>query len=123
MSKGTGVGDQGGDQGTQPTTRVYRPGSQPQPALPAAADLFREAKAAGYAAAIVLTSNESARVTAKRQHDIKAALRTLGFASKALESGYKFQDEMAAAKIEAIAKAVALLEREGDLLLQVLTAE
>lgn len=61
------------------------------------------------------------KALAKRRHDIQAALRTLGFTVKALETGYRFDDDKAKAKVDAIAKAVAVLEREGELLLKVLT--
>lgn len=64
--------------------------------------------------------DETRRALAKRRHDVKAALRTLGFTVKALETGYKFDDAAAKAKVDAIAKAVQVLEREGQLLTQVL---
>jgi hypothetical protein len=68
-------------------------------------------------------TDESRKVLAKRRHDVKAALRTWGFTVKALESGYRFDDAMAKAKIDAIAKALAVLERESALLSVILGAD
>ena len=51
----------------------------------------------------------------RRQHDIKGALRTLRFACDGLNHGYRFDDNMAAAKIAAIVKAVSILESEFQL--------
>lgn len=120
--KPDGSGGAAADEGAE-TTRAYRPNDPLPPSLGAALDLFRQARAAGLTATIVLTRTESAKITAKRQHDVKAALRTLSFATKAIESGYRFDDEMAKAKIEAMGKAVALLDRESALLLRVLFTE
>ena len=93
------------------------PGSGRKP-LPALAALLAEAKTDGVAAALVTWdgSPEAAKIMAKKRHDLKAALRTLGFAVKALEGGYHFDDDSAAAKIDAIAKATQLLTAEGELL-------
>ena len=90
--------------------------------LSALTGLYAEAQAAGLTLAAVTypATSEARKVLAKRRHDIKAALRTLGFTVKALEGGYAFQDDKAAAKIEAIAKAVAVLEREGQTLVSIL---
>ncbi len=63
-------------------------------------------------------SAESVKITAKRRHDLKAALRTLAFTVKALQDGYTFQDEAAGAKIDAIARAVRVLELEGEAMLR-----
>ena len=92
------------------------------PSLTALTALFGEARTAGLTVTLVshVTSSEEDKALAKRRHDVKAALRTLGFTVKALESGYHFQDDKAAAKIDAIAKAVAILEREGHLLVELL---
>lgn len=67
------------------------------------------------------TDQGTKKLLSKRRHDLKAALRTLGFAVQALEAGYRFDDTKAAAKIEAIAKAVQVLERESEFLTKVLT--
>lgn len=92
------------------------------PEVPAAAEVYRQAREAGLQAVVVLSPSapEARKVMAKRRHDIKAALRTLGFTLKALETGYRFQDDKAAAKIDAIAKAIQVLDKEGDLLARIL---
>lgn len=100
--------------------QVHSSTGKPPAHLPAAAKLFLEAATAGQSAVVVTAPAESSKLMAKRRHDLKAALRTLGFTVKALQTGYTFQDDAAAAKIEAIAKAVLIIEREGDLLLRVL---
>jgi hypothetical protein len=82
--------------------------------------LATEAEAEGKAVSILAAPVESRKIMAKRRHDLKAALRTLGFTVEALKAGYTFQDEAAAAKVEAIAKAVQVLEREATLLTRAL---
>ncbi len=97
---------------------IVRPGDSCPPALPAMSQLFQQAKSTNLVPVVLLygADNPTARALAKRRHDVKAALRTLGFAVNALTSGYTFQDELAASKIDAITRAVQLLERESDLL-------
>ncbi len=92
------------------------------PELPSLGPLLDEARRAGLDALLVVSprTEEASRALAKRRHDVKAALRTLGFSLKALETGYRFDDDKAAAKIDAIAKAILVLERESELALQVL---
>ncbi len=53
----------------------------------------------------------------RRRHDVTAALRTLRFAVEALQQGYRFDDEAGPAKLVALEKAVAALEREAPTLL------
>lgn len=54
----------------------------------------------------------------KKMHDINAALRTMQFCTEALQNGYKFDDDMAAAKVDAMARASATLKQETEILLQ-----
>jgi hypothetical protein len=68
------------------------------------------------------TTPDSQKILAKRRHDVKGALRTLGFVVQALEGGYRFDDDSAATKVQAIAKAIKIIEKEQDLLLKVLGA-
>ena len=97
---------------------ILRPGDPCPPALPAVSQLFLQAKSTNLVPVVLLygADNPTARALAKRRHDVKAALRTLGFTVNALTSGYTFQDELAAAKIDAITRAVELLQRESDLI-------
>jgi len=92
------------------------------PALPA---LFKQARQANLRVLAVACSTDAGplRAAAKRRHDLTAALRTLGFTVKALQTGYTFQDDIAAAKIEAIAKAVQILEREAIFLSRLLLGD
>lgn len=101
---------------------VWRP-SQPVPdALPAAAGLADEAKKGGLEVAVLTWKGgvEATKIMAKKRHDLRGALRTLGFAAKAIAGGYTFQDDQAKAKADAIVKAVKVLEQEGDLLARLL---
>lgn len=109
------------DRPSSPSPRLARLPSD-APELPSLAPLLDEARRADLDAMLVLSvcDDETNRALAKRRHDVKAALRTLGFSLKALETGYKFDDDKAAAKIDAIAKAVQVLEREAAFALQVL---
>jgi len=92
------------------------------PALPA---LFNQARMGNLRVLAVACSADAGplRAVAKRRHDLSAALRTLGFTVKALQTGYTFQDDIAAAKIEAIAKAVQILEREAVFLSRLLLGD
>jgi hypothetical protein len=93
--------------------------------LPALTSLFRQAQHAKVRVLAVSCSadEDTKRAVAKRRHDLTAALRTLGFTVKALQTGYTFQDDVAAAKIDAIAKAVQIVEREAGCLNQLLLGE
>jgi hypothetical protein len=97
---------------------VWRSSEPPRADLPVTAALAAEAQAKGLEASLLIWSAdpEAAKIMAKKRHDLKAALRTLGFAAKAIEGGYTFQDDQAKAKAEAIAKAVKVLEAEGETL-------
>lgn len=88
-------------------------------------DAFKKAAANGKLMTVALSDNtpEMHKALAKRRHDIKAALRTLGFMTTALKTGYTFNDDKAPAKIEAIEKAVNCLSRESEILMQVLNSE
>ncbi len=86
-------------------------------------EVFAKARASAFDATVIMAPSgpDERRALSKRRHDLKAALRTLGFTVKALESGYTFQDDKAAAKIDAISKAVAVLEKEADILANILS--
>lgn len=89
------------------------------------ADLFKKAADSKKILTVAITDDipEHHKALAKRRHDIKAAIRTLGFMITAVKSGYTFNDDKAAAKIEAIEKAVACLNRESEILVQVLASD
>jgi hypothetical protein len=95
------------------------------PELPSLSRVLEEARRSALGVVVVVSPRTEAaqRALAKRRHDVKAAFRTLGFSQKALETGYKFDDDKALAKIDAIAKAVQVLERESELVLAVLKPE
>lgn len=88
-------------------------------------DAFKKAAANGKLITVALSENtpETQKSLAKRRHDVKAAMRTLGFMTTALKGGYMFNDDKAAAKIDAIEKAVTCLTRESDILLQILATD
>lgn len=112
------------DRHQEPVPRLARfPADAPE--LPSLGTLLDEARRARLDVVVAVTSHddETSRALAKRRHDVKAALRTLAFSLKALESGYRFDDEKATAKIDAIAKAVQVLERESELALAILKPE
>jgi hypothetical protein len=62
---------------------------------------------------VVMQDKEAKRALAKRAHDVTSALRTLRFALEALQSGYRFDDDLGSRKIESIEKALRTLERES----------
>ncbi len=101
---------------------VWRLGQPAPEALPAATALAEQAKAKGLEVTLLTwkADGEAAKIMAKKRHDLRGALRTLGFAAKAIEGGYTFQDDQAKAKADAIAKAVKVLEQEGETLAQLL---
>ena len=97
---------------------IYREDAPVPSGLSALSTLFTQARSAGLTLTILShpATPEVRSGMAKRVHDLKAALRTLGFTRDALESGYRFQDGKATAKIDAITQAVKVLEREGKAL-------
>jgi hypothetical protein len=91
-------------------------------ALPSLERLFQEAGQASLDL-VVITSESSPdkiKARAKRRHDYKAALRTFQLLVKALQGGYRFQGDDAAAKIDAVARATQVLEKEAQTLDQIL---
>ena len=68
------------------------------------------------------TDDEGRKDIAKRSHDITAGLRTIRFAIDSIRDGYRFEDNLAAAKISAMEKAIANLEREVKVLSDVYQA-
>jgi hypothetical protein len=97
--------------------RECRAGDLPG-ALVAAQPLFAAARAAGLDVALVVSRSEDAsrRVGVKRRHDVKGALRTLEYALDALQRGESLAPTegtpAGASKIDAVARAVAILKRE-----------
>ncbi|MBI4404811.1 MAG: hypothetical protein HY537_11650 [Deltaproteobacteria bacterium] len=65
-----------------------------------------------YTYKILIFRPDTRKKISKRLHDINGSLRTLQLASKAIQSGYQFNDNKAQAKIDAIMKAIGTLERE-----------
>jgi|GEM_PF-3358170 len=65
--------------------------------------------------------DDSRKSIAKRVHDLRGALRTLGMAFDSIKNGYRFDDQMAAAKLNAMEKAFGVLERESQLPLRLLS--
>jgi hypothetical protein len=104
---------------------VHREGEPPPADLPSLPQLFAEARVRNLGLTLVShpLGLDTRKVLAKRRHDVKAALRTFSFTLKAIESGYKFDDDKAQAKIDAIAKALAVLQKECDILCGVLHEE
>lgn len=70
----------------------------------------------------IKSDDEALRGVAKRAHDVTSGLRTLRFAIDSIKEGYRFDDNMAAAKIKAMEKAIENLERETVLLSHILGA-
>lgn len=70
----------------------------------------------------IKADDEALRIVAKRAHDVTSGLRTLRFAIDSLKDGYRFDDNMAGAKIKAMEKAIEHLERETELLSSILGA-
>lgn len=104
-----------------PHFSIHRDGDSKQ-TLASVEDLAAESRAAGLDFVLLTRPHSEAadRAVANRSHDVKAALRTLTFVHKALHEGYRFDDEVAPSKIEALGKAIAVLERESELLCKVL---
>jgi sugar phosphate isomerase/epimerase len=87
----------------------------PRPeSLPALEHLFEEAAKASLDLVVVAAdrSQDKVKARAKRRHDLKAALRTFQLLLKALQGGYRFDGDDAAAKIEAVSRAYQVLEKE-----------
>lgn len=98
----------------------------PRPdSLPALESLFREAAEASLDVVVIAADKtpDKVKTRSKRRHDLKAALRTLQLMLKALQGGYQFQGSDAAAKIDAIARAYQVLEKECQALDQILVAD
>lgn len=93
--------------------------------LPSLESLFHEADAAQWDLVVVTEPQtpEKAKARSKRRHDFKAASRTIQLLVKALHSGYRFDDAEAQAKIDAIARAATVLEKETHALDRILAAE
>lgn len=61
-------------------------------------------------------STESSSDLYKRLHDLRGAVKTIGFCTQNLKDGYHFDDQMAAAKVEALEKAQKVISKEFTLL-------
>ncbi len=62
----------------------------------------------------------AAKARSKRRHDLAGALRTLRFTLEGLQRGYRYDDKDAVAKIEALAKALVVIEKEVSLVAETL---
>ena len=93
--------------------------------LTSVGNLLAEARAAGLNATVVLYPDDhnATQALMRRSHDVRASLRTLDLSVKALTAGYRFDDGQAEAKIAAMMRAVQCLQREIDLLSEVLKPE
>lgn len=102
---------------------IRKEGPRPE-ALPSLELLFQEAEKASLDLLVITSENspDKIKARAKRRHDYKAALRTLQLLLKALQGGYRFQGDDAAAKIDAIARAYQVLEKETPTFEQILAA-
>lgn len=63
---------------------------------------------------------QAIEVLNRRRHDLQSAIRTLVMASNSLSEGYRFDDTRGKSKIAAVAKAVKVIESEGELALEIL---
>jgi len=61
-------------------------------------------------------------VLRKKLHDVTAAMRTINLCVKSIENGYRFDDDMAPAKLKALRSANDQLTNEIPLLEKVYTA-
>ena len=98
----------------------------PRPeSLPALESLFQEAARASLNLVVIAAEKTPDKIKArsKRRHDVKAALRTLQLLLKALQGGYRFEGDDAAAKIDAVARAYQVLEKESQTLDQILASD
>ncbi len=75
--------------------------------------LFSQSKSKNESVTVISLTEDNAKELSKRHHDVKAALRTIGFAFDAIKSGYKYDDDKAEAKITAVSKAIAVLEMDA----------
>jgi hypothetical protein len=100
--------------------------TSPRPAsLPALEALFQQAAHAALDLVVIASEKtpDQIKTRSKRRHDMKAALRTLHLLLKALQGGYRFEGDDAAAKIDAVARAYQVLEKECRTLDQILTPD
>lgn len=105
-------------------TVIREEGALPR-ALAKAGPLFAEALAAGLELTLVVSKADDVtrRSSVKRRHDVKGALRTLEYAVDALRRGESLAPSpgapggAAASKIDAVARAVAVLQKECPALL------
>ncbi len=85
-------------------------------------ELFASAAKQNLHLSIVSSSDspEAEQARSKARHDLVGALRTLSMAKDSFENGYKFDDDLAEAKIAAIGRATAALEKNISPLLELL---
>ena len=104
---------------------IIRQGTATAGNLPSVQVLWSEAAKAQMSVAVVAGSKspEAIRVRSKRRHDLKAGLRTIQLLVKALQGGYRFDDDQATAKIEAVSRASLVLEKEFQTLDHILLME
>ena len=101
---------------------IVRQGTAAAANLPSVELLWNEADKAQMCVSILVGSKspEATRARSKRRHDLKAALRTMQLLVKALQGGYRFDDDQATAKIEAVSRASLVLEKEVQTLDRIL---
>ncbi len=89
----------------------------------ALADLVRGSRSEGTLLRLVALRTEGAegRLLARRRHDVASATRTIRFVLEALKGGYRFDDAMADAKLQAFEKALSALDVEADFLQRLFT--
>jgi hypothetical protein len=61
-------------------------------------------------------SEELNETISKNNHDITAAVRTFEMAVESFKNGYKFEDQLASAKISSLEKSVAAVKGQLELL-------
>jgi hypothetical protein len=69
----------------------------------------------------IAVNPEAKKIIGKKVHDITSSLRALTFAVESIEEGYRFDDDLAEAKIASMKKAVSQLQKEFPLICEILT--
>jgi hypothetical protein len=91
---------------------IYTEFKRPDSDLDGFDSIIASAKSQSLKISLVCIGNEeeTLKKVSKTKHDIIGALRTLNMAQTSFENGYKFDDDIASAKIDAIGRAVKALE-------------
>lgn len=75
---------------------------------------------AKYKLVTLTLQGEGKKILGKKVHDVTSSLRALTFAIEAIEEGYRFDDELAEAKIASMRKAIDALQKEYSLVCEIL---